>query len=117
MRRELWKKRRNKPTVSLLQSVSMTVHPLSGLFHIFTEATSFLLPQTQIKKDQARGRGRGEKETREQWRGVSGWGLWNLVCVWFGSKGPGAGLEDKREREKKGRFIDVCTPSQVVSIY
>lgn len=41
--------------------------------------------------------------------GVS-WGFWNLVCVWFGSKGPALGSQEDngKENEKKGRFMDVC---------
>lgn len=47
------------------------------------------------------GREAGERRIRrggEGWRRrrgglvVSGWGLRNLVYVWFGSEGPGAGL-------------------------
>lgn len=80
-----------------------------------------LVPSSNTEQKECEG-GEAEGVRRRPGRdvggggGMLGWGLRNSVYVWFGRKGPELGSQENngREREEKGRFMDVCAPSQVV---
>lgn len=70
------------------------------------------------------GSGEENKKGERGRRGSDGGGCRGGVCgIWsmFGLevKAPALGSQEDngKEREKKGRFMDVCVPSQVVGTY
>lgn len=90
---------------------------------------------TDQKESEARGSewegGRGEENKKgggervmEEEEGRGGWwcrggvcGIWSMFGLEVKAPALGSQEDNGKEREKKGRFMDVCVPSQVVATY
>lgn len=60
----------------------------------------------------------------EEEEGRGGWwcrggvcGIWSMFGLEVKAPALGSQEDNGKEREKKGRFMDVCVPSQVVATY